>query len=152
MQVVKNMLTSNSNKGPYMKPHFVLLLPVLLVLCGAASAPGQKSSPKAQAEAVAAIEKLGGRVRLDAKSGEATVGLHNTQITDAGLTHLKGMTSLRGLDLHNTQITGAGLVHLKGLTSLKWLYLNDTQITDAGLTEIKAALPKCNVQIRRTQS
>ncbi len=87
-----------------MKPFFVLLLPFMLLVCGAASAPGQKSSPKAQAEAVAAIEKLGGRVRLDAKSGEATVGLHNTQITDAGL------------------------------------------------TEIKAALPKCNVQIRRTQS
>ncbi len=34
MQVVKNMLTSDPNKGPYMKPFFVLLLLVAVVGCG----------------------------------------------------------------------------------------------------------------------
>jgi hypothetical protein len=33
MQVVKNMLTSDSNKGTYMKPFFVLLLPLVCVQC-----------------------------------------------------------------------------------------------------------------------
>jgi Leucine-rich repeat (LRR) protein len=44
------------------------------------------------------------------------------------------MTSLTTLELYGTQITDAGLEHLKDLTSLTMLHLNDTQIcvfTDA---------------------
>jgi hypothetical protein len=33
MQVVKNMLTSDSNKGSYMKPILVLLIPFVCVQC-----------------------------------------------------------------------------------------------------------------------
>ena len=42
---------------------------------------------------------------------------------------------------NNTQITEAGLVHLKGLTSLRRLKLDNTQITDAGVAKFKEALP-----------
>jgi outer membrane protein assembly factor BamB/uncharacterized protein YjbI with pentapeptide repeats len=126
--------------------------------------------PTSQADAVAAIKKLRGRVTLDKTSGEVVgVSLARTQVTDAGLVHLQGMTSLTGLslvgtqitdagleqlkgrtsltslDLRGTQITDAGLVHLKGLTRLETLFLTHTQITDAGLAEIKAALPKCYI-------
>lgn len=120
-----------------------------------------------QKAAVDAIEKLGGRVRFSPTSGEVirvsilgrqvtdaglvhlkaltsleTLALDGTQITDAGLEHLKGLTSLTELSLYDTQITGPGLVHLKGLTRLDLFH---TQVTDAGLTELKAALPKCKV-------
>ena len=44
----------------------------------------------------------------------------------------------------NTQITDAGLVHLEGLTSLQMLSLGYTQITDAGLAILKEALPNCD--------
>ena len=44
-----------------------------------------------------------------------------------------------------TQVTDAGLVHLKGLTNLEKLYLNSTHVTDAGATELKKALPKYNI-------
>ena len=44
-----------------------------------------------------------------------------------------------------TQVTDAGLVHLKGLTNLEKLYLNGTQVTAAGATELKKALPKINI-------
>ncbi len=37
MQVVQNMLTSNSIKVSDMKPFFVLLLPFVLILCVVAS-------------------------------------------------------------------------------------------------------------------
>ena len=43
--------------------------------------------------------------------------------------------------LSDTQITDAGLVHLEGLTSLTWLFLSRTQITDAGLAKLKETLP-----------
>jgi Leucine-rich repeat (LRR) protein len=55
------------------------------------------------------------------------------------------MTNLTELDLYDTQVTDAGLEHLKGLTSLTKLSLSRTPITDAGLAEIKAALPNCDI-------
>ena len=77
--------------------------------------------------------------------GIVEVNLWNTQITDAGLVHLEGLTSLRTLHLYNTQITDAGLVHLQGLTSLQDLNLSDTKITDAGVAKLKEALPNCEI-------
>jgi internalin A len=40
-------------------------------------------------------------------------------VTDAGLAHLAGLTSLQELNLWDTQVTDAGLAHLAGLTSLQ---------------------------------
>ena len=42
-------------------------------------------------------------------------------------------------------LTDAGLVHLKGLTSLVFLFLIETQITDAGIADLKMALPDCKI-------
>ena len=61
----------------------------------------------------------------------------NTQVTDAGLKHLRGLTQLRTLSSANTQVTDAGLEHLRGLTQLQWLFLVNTQVTDAGLKHLR---------------
>jgi Leucine-rich repeat (LRR) protein len=64
--------------------------------------------------------------------------LDRTQITDAGLVHLRGLTKLEVLNLSRSpSIDGSGLVHLKDLTNLKVLYLASTQITDAGIMHLK---------------
>jgi len=63
--------------------------------------------------------------------------LRNTQITDAGLGHLKELTSLVFLELTNSQFNDAKLKHLKGLTNLTILLLDSTQVTDAGLKHLK---------------
>ena len=63
--------------------------------------------------------------------------LGGTQVTDAGLAHLKGLTKLKLLQLSGTQVTDAGLAHLKGLTKLRHLTLGGTQVTDAGLVHLK---------------
>ena len=34
-------------------------------------------------------------------------------------------------------MTDAGLAHLKGLSSLKWLKLTRTRVTDAGIAELR---------------
>ena len=47
--------------------------------------------------------------------------------------------------LSHTQITDAGLVHLKGLTQLEWLDLERTQVTDAGVKELQKALPNTSI-------
>ncbi len=97
--------------------------------CNAAEQPAKPTAtdkPNAlQDAAIAAIRKLGGRVTIDTKS------------PDRPVTHV---------DLHNTQVTDAGLVHLKGLTRLQTLNLYRSQVTDAGVKELRAALPNCRIE------
>ena len=116
-----------------------------------------------QKETVEEIKKLGGRVWYDYQLGVSPiqraqpsgsqwlrkllgddfftnvveVQLNDTQVTDAGLKHLKGLTQLQALLLNHTQVTDAGLEHLKRLTQLQGLSLNSTHVTDAGLENLK---------------
>ena len=41
----------------------------------------------------------------------------NRRVTDAGLVHLKELTTLRKLHLEDSDVTGAGLVNLRGLNN-----------------------------------
>jgi hypothetical protein len=66
-------------------------------------------------------------------------------VTDAGLAHLVGLTSLRELNLWNTEVTDAGLAHLAGLKSLQELSLWGTRVTNAGVARLKKRLPDCNI-------
>ena len=102
-----------------------------------------------QEQAIAAIKKLGGRVTFDEKSPNKPVidvDLSRTNVTDAGLVHLKGLTNLELLYLgNNKKNTDAGLEHLKGLASLQRLFLEDTKVTDEGVKKLQTALPKCRI-------
>jgi len=125
-----------------------IMLPMLLglslapILCWAAE-------PKAdEAKAIAAIEKLGGRVTRDEKSPGrpvVEVNLWGTKVTDTGLEYLKELTRLQDLNLAGTRVTDAGLVHLKGLTKLQGLHLRKAKVTDAGVKELLKALPNCKI-------
>lgn len=77
-----------------------------------------------QDAAIEAIRKLGGVVEIDTKSP-------GRPVTD--------------VMLHGPKVTDSGLVHLKGLTSLQSLTPFDTQVTDAGVKELQAALPNCSI-------
>jgi hypothetical protein len=52
---------------------------------------------------------------------------------------------LTDLNLARTQITDAGLRHLKGLTGLWSLYLSGTQVTDAGVQQLRQGLPRLTI-------
>ena len=103
------------------------------------------------ASAVAALKKLGARIKQDDQGNVVELNLSRSKITDAGLLHLKALTGLQLLGLGTTQITDAGLVHLKGLTNLQTLNLGQTnKVTDElneVLTELKKALPKLEIRI-----
>jgi len=140
-----------------MSPKRTCVLPLGLLLlvgtlgCGDEPAPVAEPGPVADEPkanstmpkvgrdaAIAEIEKLGSRLSFDEESPDRAiieVYFSGTEVTDAGLEHVEGLTELQLLDLHGTQVTDAGLEHLKGLTSLKELDLSATQVTDAGLAE-----------------
>jgi len=67
-----------------------------------------------------------------------SLSLHETQITDDGLVHLKGMTTLWALEFEDCpNITDRGLEHIAGLTNLQWFLLNGCpNITDSGLVHL----------------
>ena len=112
-------------------------------------------------DAVAAIEKSGGRVTIMNKERRPKTSLEeqfddpgdaydpvristawrvefgNTVDTDSGLEHLKAFERLQSLDLSGTTVTDAGLEHLKGLLHLRYLSLADTKVTDVGLEQLK---------------
>ena len=53
---------------------------------------------------------------------------------------------LKNFELRDSQVTDAGLVHLKGQTKLQRLHLNKTKVTDAGIAELRQALPNCKIR------
>jgi hypothetical protein len=77
--------------------------------------------------------------------------LTDTQVTDAGLVHLTGLSNLRELRLWDTQVADAGLVHLEGLPNLMNLGLSDTQVTDAGLVHLKRLSKLQSLYLSRTR-
>ena len=122
-----------------MKRLLGLLLVMGMVGCGEKENAGNAVDP------VTALEKLGAKIYRTVGPEIDTVDLNDTQVTDAGLVHLTGMTKMVSLHLDGTPITDAGLVHLKGLTNMKILFVRKTQVTDAGIAELKKSLPKCTI-------
>jgi hypothetical protein len=47
--------------------------------------------------------------------------------------------------LDSTQVTDAGLEHLKGLTQLQTLWLGSTHVTDEGVRQLSRVLPNCRI-------
>lgn len=81
-----------------------------------------------------------GLVHLRALEHLQELHLDNTHVTDAGLEQIAALKSLRVLDLKGTRITDAGLAHLRPLVNLRGLYLTRTPITDAGLAHVAQLL------------
>ncbi len=87
-----------------------------------------------------------GLVHLKALTEIEVLDLTGTQVTDAGLVHLKALKNLQGLDLSGTQVTDIGLEGLKTLSKLQYLGLVFTQVTDEGLMKLQQALPNCEIE------
>jgi Leucine-rich repeat (LRR) protein len=93
----------------------------------------------------AATTDLGLKNYLASLKPPSELYLDQWKITDAGLEHLKELTTLQNLVLRSTRITDAGLIHLNGLPNLKYLDLGGTQATGMGVAELQKALPDCEI-------
>jgi serine/threonine protein kinase/Leucine-rich repeat (LRR) protein len=75
-------------------------------------------------------------------------------ISDRGLEQVvKGMSELTYLALMGTQVSGAGLAHLRRLTNLEvlWLYDMDMEVGDAGLRHLDGLRKLKHVEVSRSQ-
>jgi Leucine-rich repeat (LRR) protein len=140
----------------------IVPLQALLVAVGSWAAAGEKGNE--QEQAVAAIKQMKGYVVYDrqrpgkpvtevhlfegktagiglaplAKLPEIEwIGLHLSDISEADLEHLKGLTKLRRLGLADVKLTDAGLKRIEDLTTLEILFLMENPITDAGLDHLQ---------------
>lgn len=59
-------------------------------------------------------------------------------LTDTGLAHVRGLTSLKRLLLEGTRITGAGLMSLNDLSGLEIFTLENSPIADADLAPLRS--------------
>jgi hypothetical protein len=79
-----------------------------------------------------ALAQISGLVRLK------SLYFARTELTSAGLVHVKNLSNLTYLSLQNSRkITDEGLAHLARLVRLKALDLGYTSISDAGLAALK---------------
>jgi len=111
-------------------------IPILLLVVASFDSRLQAGQP---ADALAAIKKLGGSVRLlrdNANEWEVEFHLQGRELTDKGLTHVAALNNVVSLNLRDTKITGAGLVHLKNLTTLRSLHLERTKVGDDGIENL----------------
>ena len=76
--------------------------------------------------------------------------LDSTQVTDAGLAHLKAWRNLRVLRLDSTRVTDSELLHLKA-ANLRVLSLDSTRVTDSGLLHLKARANLRELNLDSTQ-
>jgi hypothetical protein len=70
-----------------------------------------------------------------------SLNLDLTDVTDAGLAHLKPLPNLTQLYLDG-DFTDAGVEHLKRLASLQYLQLVSDQVGDKGVQDLKKTLPR----------
>jgi len=97
------------------------------------------------------LRKLGATVGMDANGKLISVDFEDKPLTDSGLRHLRGLTSVQKIWLNGTKITDAGLAHLTGLSTLKELGLFQTDITDAGLEQLHSLSNLEDLIVERTK-
>jgi len=116
------------------------LVPALSLTFARVAAGLETEATQEQAKAIAYITRAGGKVTIDEKSPDKaviSVDLTQTNVTDAGLANLRGLSQLQSLDLAGTKVSDAGLEQLKALTKLTRLWLQHTKVSDAGLVHLK---------------
>jgi len=115
-------------------------MPRLMVLVSALLFATAVQAQSADDVAIAFVKKLGGTADRDkSRPGKPVVRIQlvNRALQDDGLKQFTGLKGLRVLLISETEITDAGLKHLKDL-SLETLDVGDTDVTDRGLKEIAA--------------
>jgi|GEM_PF-4230185 len=98
---------------------------------------------------VAVLKNKGAHVTSTGIFGSVTSIDSFSGLTNADLSHFRRLTSLERLLIVGRGVSDMGLLHLEGLSSLKLLRLQETQATDTGVAKLKKALPNCKIVLMR---
>lgn len=110
---------------------------VLIVACLTMSSSVQGQVE--EAEAIAQLEAVGGRVTkiaADSEDREVSLYLAGKSVTDDHVALIKSIGNVKWLNLANTSVTNQGLSHLGGV-KLSRLHLEKTGVGDEGLAHLK---------------
>lgn len=126
--------TSSKSMGQEIAVRALIFLVVLFAMeMEAAFTADSKSDDLA-----AWLASLKGSVTTDAKSAVTGISLRGTWVTDVDLDRLTRLPTLRTLDLSLTDVTDAGMERLKGLSQVTDLRLAYAElITDSGVAYLK---------------
>lgn len=104
-------------------------------------------------DAIAAVEQLGGEVRIDGEKDDQpvwAVEFKETKIRNDDLRLLASFPALEVLNLADTMIDDDGLVHIVGCKRLKELNLSGTKITDRGLSRLATLSDLTTLELNQT--
>jgi hypothetical protein len=73
------------------------------------------------------------------------LNLDYTDVTDAGLRHLRGLKDLRELSLDSALVSGKGIEHLKVFPNLKVLNLYHTLVGEPAYEDLKSHYADCEI-------
>ena len=135
---------------PNCQSKFVLSI-VLFALGSGCSNP--VGNPE-EADAIAAIQKLKGKVEFEGEGQDRRVikvYLHNTAVQDGDLAILSKLPKLRNLFLGKTHVGDPGLDHVGKSLELVTLSLNSTRVTDNGLKSLTKLAKLKTLNLQETQ-
>ena len=122
-----------------------------ITVCDARAKARRKIDPTQNAFAERSVDRRHRSSISQGADGIERLELAGTDITDAGLEHVKTLTKLQWLDLDRTAVGDRGLGNLRALTSVMILSLNDTKVTDVGLESLKGLSRLRELQLRRSR-
>src|SRR4051812_33773704 len=105
----------------------------LIIAFASLAAPAILRVDEPEANAVRAVEKLGGKVARGPDGKVRGVSFEGGKAADAGLQHLPHFPGLTYLNLTDSGVTDSGLKDVAALRRLSFLTLDGTIVTDAGL-------------------
>jgi hypothetical protein len=74
------------------------------------------------------------------------IDLRGPAVSDAALSYIGRIRTLKLLWLSSRQITDAGLAQLHGLELLEEIHLAGTSVTEAGVDALHNAIPGCRIE------
>ena len=89
-------------------------------------------------QAIAALKQLAATMQRDDEGHVIAVSLQSKKFADDDLKHLTVLRHVEDVNLYETPITDAGLVHLRRITTLRRLNLGFCRkLTDRGIKQLK---------------
>jgi Leucine-rich repeat (LRR) protein len=73
------------------------------------------------------------------------LSLEVCHVTDKGLANLNNLKQIEWLDVHKTRISDRGIETLKKLPRLRYVHLSDTLVSAEGVDDLRRELPRCEI-------